>query len=338
MTAGVPIVDISAWFNGDEAARDQVAQNVARACEYWGFLLLAGHQIDPGLMRSVADVSRVFFDLPVSEKLESDALGSLGGRGYYRMEAKSLARTLGDKDAPGDLRESFRIGAEPRLNDPATTRLAAAGHFAPNKWPKKPAELRAVWTAYYGACEKLSAELMRICARSLRLADNWFDDKIDRATSNLIAQNYPALEKPPVPGQIRNGAHTDFGTLTLLMAEDRPGGLQVVGMDGEWHDVRPVPGTFIVNLGDMMAQWTNDRWRSTLHRVVNPPVDAGAASRRLSVVFFHTPNYDATIACIPSCTDADHPPKYAPILSGEHIGSKLKAVESVTKQPPRPSV
>jgi isopenicillin N synthase-like dioxygenase len=98
-----------------------------------------------------------------------------------------------------------------------------------------------------------------------------------------------------------------------------------------------VPGAFIVNLGDMMAQWTNDRWRSTLHRVVNPPSDAGAAARRLSVVFFHTPNYDATIACIPSCTDAAHPPKYAPILSGEHIARKLKAVESVSKEPARAS-
>ena len=337
MNAGVPIVDISAWFNGSETERDQIAQNVARACEEWGFLLLAGHQIDPNLMRSVADVSRGFFDLPVSEKMELNAMGSIGGRGYYRMEAKSLARTLGDKNAPGDLRESLRIGAEARDDDPATMTPTAAGHFASNTWPRKPAELKAIWTAYYDACSKLSAELMRICARSLGLADNWFDDKIDRATSNLIAQNYPALDKPPVPGQIRNGAHTDFGTLTLLMAEDKPGGLQVVGIDGEWHDIRPVPGTFIVNLGDMMAQWTNDRWRSTLHRVVNPPIDAGAASRRLSVVFFHTPNYDATIACIPSCTDADHPPKYAPILSGEHIAGKLRATESLAKEPAKPN-
>jgi isopenicillin N synthase-like dioxygenase len=336
MSNGVPLIDIQAWFGRDEAARDAVARDVAAACEKWGFLILAGHQIDPALMKAVADVSRPFFDLPVSDKLELDAIGSNGGRGYYRMEAKSLARTLGDKNAPGDLRESFRIGAEARDDDPMTTAPAAAGHFAPNIWPRVPADFRKIYESYYEACDALSAELMRICARSLGLADDWFDDKINRATSNLIAQHYPPLEKPPVAGQVRNGAHTDFGTLTLLMAEDRPGGLQVMGMDGEWQDIRPIPGAFIVNLGDMMAQWTNDKWRSTLHRVVNPPIDAGAASRRLSVVFFHTPNYDATIACIPSCADAEHPPKYAPVLSGEHIARKLKAVESTAKESTNP--
>jgi isopenicillin N synthase-like dioxygenase len=328
MNTGVPLIDISSWFGGSEAARDCVARSYGEACEQWGFLLVSGHQIDPVLMRDVADISRDFFDLPLDEKLACDATGNIGGRGYYRMEAKSLARTLGDKNAPGDLRESFRIGAEPRTDDPATLGPEAAGHFAPNSWPEQPRDMRDIWTAYYRACDALSVEMMRICARALSLPDTWFDDKIDRATSNLIAQHYPALEKAPVPGQIRNGAHTDFGTLTLLMAEDKPGGLQVMGRDGEWHDVRPVPGAFIVNLGDMMAQWTNDRWRSTLHRVVNPPADAGAAARRLSVVFFHTPNYDATIACIPSCCDAAHPAKYEPIRSGEHIARKLRAVET----------
>jgi isopenicillin N synthase-like dioxygenase len=328
MGNGVPLIDVSPWFGGSEAARDGVARSFGEACEQWGFLLVSGHQIDSLLMSDVADISRSFFDLPLEEKLACDATGSVGGRGYYRMEAKSLARTLGDNNAPGDLRESFRIGAEPRAGDAATFTPQAAGHFAPNPWPKRPQGMRDIWTAYYRACDALTVEMMRICARALSLPDAWFDDKMDCATSNLVAQHYPALEKAPVPGQIRNGAHTDFGTLTLLMAEDKPGGLQVMGLDGEWHDVRPVPGAFIVNLGDMMAQWTNDRWRSTLHRVVNPPADAGAAARRLSVAFFHTPNYDATIACIPSCCDATHPAKYEPILSGEHIARKLRAVET----------
>ncbi len=330
----VPIIDIAPWFAADEAARDSVADEVGKACEEWGFLIVAGHQVDGALMTSVANVSRAFFDLSTEEKLRSNAAGTRAGRGYYRMEAKSLARTLGVKNAPGDLRESFRIGAEPDVAQGSTLTEQAAGHFASNIWPRQPAEMRAIWSAYYDACSALSSEMMRICARALALPDDWFDDKIDRATSNLIAQNYPPLEKPPMPGQIRNGAHTDFGTLTLLMTENKPGGLQVMGRDGEWHDVRPVPGTYIVNLGDMMAQWTNDRWRSTLHRVVNPPLEAGETARRLSIVFFHTPNYDATITCIPSCANEGNPPKYAPILAGEHIAQKLKAVESVAEEKP----
>jgi isopenicillin N synthase-like dioxygenase len=294
------------------------------ACEEWGFLALAGHGIDQGLMHQAAQVGKEFFDLPTAEKLRC---GNAGGRGYYAMEAKSLARTLGDATAPGDLRESFRTGVEAVPGDPYTDAPDAAGHFAPNLWPQRPTRMRQVLESYFDACSRLTGDLMQLCARALDLPETWFDDKIDRSTSNVVAQHYPALDRAPVPGQIRNGAHTDFGTLTLLMAEDRPGGLQVMSLDGAWRDVRPIPGTYIVNLGDMMAQWTNDRWRSTLHRVVNPPLDAGAASRRLSVVFFHTPNYDALIECIPSCTDAAHPPKYAPILSGEHIARKLRQVE-----------
>jgi isopenicillin N synthase-like dioxygenase len=331
MNNAVPLVDISPWFSGDEKARDAVAAAVDKACVEWGFLILAGHNIDPGLIETMTTTSKTFFDLPLPEKLQVDASGSVGGRGYYRMEAKSLARTLGDKDAPGDLRESFRIGAEPVVTDTRTISPEAKGHFADNQWPQQPRELQPVWSEYYQACDRLSTELMRICARALKMPDDYFDKMIDHSTSNIVAQNYPPLEKPPVPGQVRNGAHTDFGTLTLLLAEDRPGGLQLKGLDGDWHDIRPIPGTYIVNLGDMMAQWTNDRWRSTLHRVINPPADSGAASRRLSVVFFHTPNFDATIACIPSCVSEAQPAKYEPIQAGEHIARKLRAVESVSK-------
>ena len=100
------------------------------------------------------------------------------------------------------------------------------------------------------------------------------------------------------------------------------GGLQVLGRDGAWADVPCIPGTFVINLGDLMAEWTNDRWRSTLHRVVNPPREE-AESSRLSLLFFHQPNYDAVIECLPSCTDDANPPRYAPITSGGHVAHKI---------------
>lgn len=124
---------------------------------------------------------------------------------------------------------------------------------------------------------------------------------------------------PPKPGQLRVGAHSDYGSLTILATEDRPGSLQVCDASGAWSDVPILPGTFVVNIGDLMARWINDRWISTLHRVVNPPDGAGAESRRQSLVFFHNPNYDAQVACNPTCLVPGAAPKYPPTSSGEHL-------------------
>ncbi len=332
MFQSVPVIDIAPWFTGDSSARAAVAQAVGDACSKWGFLILKGHGIDPQTMQAIKDVTYAFFDLPLEEKLKCDSSGRPGGRGYYRIASKSHARTRGDLKAPGDLRETFFVGAEQIPGSTYTATPEARRHFAPNVWPSQPQNMRAIWQNYLVRCNALAADLLHICARALDLPEYWFDDKIDFPISTLTAQHYPKLDKPPAPGQVRSGAHTDFGTLTLLMTEDKPGGLQVMGTDGQWHDVRPVPGAFIVNLGDMMAQWTNDRWRSTLHRVVNPPLDAGEAARRLSIVYFHTPNYDAVIECIPSCTDAAHPPKYPPVRAGEHLAQKLQQTDSVARK------
>ncbi len=326
----VPVIDVAPWFGGDKTARDALARQVDAACREWGFLIIKGHGIDPELMQQVKDATYAFFDLPQSEKNRiAAAARASGGRGYYPLVSKSHARTRGVKDAPGDLRESFIAGGAPPAGIDSN---AAARFFASNVWPQEPAAFQSVWEAYFAACTGLTGELMRICARALAMPDTYFDDKIDVPTSTLVTQFYPAQDMPPLPGQIRSGAHTDYGTITLLMTEDRPGGLQVMGMDGEWHDLKPVPGAFIVNLGDMMACWTNDRWRSTLHRVVNPPSGAGAAARRLSIVYFHTPNHDALIECIPSCTDAANPPKHAPIHAGDHLLRQLARAESVSAE------
>jgi isopenicillin N synthase-like dioxygenase len=125
---------------------------------------------------------------------------------------------------------------------------------------------------------------------------------------------YPAQSGPPRPGQLRAGAHTDYGGLTILSGEDVPGGLQVRTRDGRWVDVPTSPTTFVVNIGDLLMRWTNDRWLSNLHRVVNPPLDEAARRHRLSIAFFNHPNYDALIACLPTQGAARH----APVLSGDY--------------------
>ncbi len=325
----VPLIDLRPWFLGDDEERSKVARTFGRACEEWGFVLVKGHGIDPLLCDSMKEITRAFFDLPIGEKLAVSAAAH-GGRGYFRLASKSHARTRGVTDAVGDLRETYFSGMEPRPGDAYTNAPSARGHFAPNVWPESFPEMGRIWAEYMRACNHVASEMLRMSARALSLPDDWFSDKIDKPISTLTAQHYPALEKPPEPGQIRSGAHTDFGTLTLLMTEDRPGGLQVQSLGGEWKDIRPVPGAFIVNLGDMMSRWTNDRWRSTLHRVVNPPPTAGDAARRLSIVYFHTPNYDAVIECLPTCRENGGSALYPPILAGEHLAEKLRKTDSVS--------
>ncbi len=179
----------------------------------------------------------------------------------------------------------------------------------------------------------LSARLMRLFARALDLPETFFDSSIDRHISSVRLINYPDQPAAPLEGQLRAGAHSDYGSLTILKVENAPGGLQVQDRTGSWIDIDYVPGTLVVNIGDLMAQWTNDKWVSTVHRVVNPPRNRALGSRRISMVFFHQPNYDAEITCLESCRSAGNPPKYAATTSGAHWRSKAlaaRAEEGVT--------
>jgi isopenicillin N synthase-like dioxygenase len=319
----IPVIDIQPYLAGEPIGAGRVVEAVGAACEEIGFLVVAGHGIPDALVRRVFEVSLAFFDRPLSEKLavRSDDPGI--PRGYSALASKSLGRTYG-LDTPPDLREQFFVGP---LDDWAAhfRRFpGAAKVYAPNVWPAAPAEFRDVLTEYYRAQERLARNLMRIFARALGLAEGWFDATIDRHFSTCPSNLYPEPAGEPLPGQLRAGPHTDFGSLTILAVNDAPGGLQVLFPDGAWHDVRPAPGQLVVNLGDMMGRWTNDHWKSTVHRVVNPPRELATGSRRQTVGFFLHPNWDAPVACLPTCTDASRPPRYAPILAGEHMLAKLE--------------
>jgi isopenicillin N synthase-like dioxygenase len=137
--------------------------------------------------------------------------------------------------------------------------------------------------------------------------------------------HYPHQDAPPPPGALRAGAHTDYGTLTILRQDDAPGGLEVQDAAGRWVPVPFQPGSFVVNIGDLMARWTNDRWRSTLHRVVNPPPEPGRSNRRTSLPFFHNANWDARIECLPTCLAAGEAPRHAPVLAGAHLMAKFRS-------------
>jgi len=167
--------------------------------------------------------------------------------------------------------------------------------------------------------EKLSARLLQCFALASELDENWFNDKIDRHRSALRTLNYPEQTSTPLPGQIRAGEHTDYGSLTILL-QDKISGLQVKNKDGTWIDAQNVPNSFIINLGDLMQRWTNDRWVSTPHRVIN-----SSPQRRQSIAFFHNINADQMVECIPTCRDKNGQAKYPPITAWEHLIEKHKA-------------
>jgi len=169
-------------------------------------------------------------------------------------------------------------------------------------------------TAYYRAMSELLLVLMRLAALALDVEETFFDDKVDRSIGTMRLNYYPAPSVPPEPGQLRASPHTDYGGFTILSGEDVPGGLQVRTRDGRWVDVTTSPTTFVVNIGDLLMRWTNDRWLSNVHRVINPPSGGGPRAARLSIAFFNHPNYDVLIECLPTQGPAKHPP----VLSGDY--------------------
>jgi isopenicillin N synthase-like dioxygenase len=322
MLMDVPVIDVAPFRTRDGAARQAVANAVGRAVNDIGFLVITGHGVEPRMVAEVQRVSNAFFDLPLEEKARVARPAPDIARGYIPLEAESVGRSQG-VDVPGDLNESFMIGPVDVPADPYFTAPAAGKHFHPNLWPEAPAELRPLYEAYFRAMGALAADLMALFALALRLPEDFFAAKIDRHISRLRVRNYPAPLMPPKPGQLRAGAHCDYGSLTILRAEDKPGGLQVQNRAGDWRDVPIAPDSYIVNIGELMARWTNEHWRATLHRVVNPPEAKAAASRRLSLVFFHNPNYDAPVAALPGTVPAGEAPKYPPTTSGEHLRAQF---------------
>jgi isopenicillin N synthase-like dioxygenase len=327
----VPVIDIAPFLNGDVTGKKRVAEEVGQACRDIGFLIISGHGVDPGLIARTDALSRQFFDLPLAAKTAVARPAIDVTRGYIPLEAEAVAASRGETTA-ADLNESFMIGpVDVDPGDPYYTRPEAGKHFHPNLWPAAPEGLRDAYSAYYRAMGDLAVQLMRIFALALDLPESFFDNKIDRHISRLRVRNYPEPISPPKPGQLRAGAHCDYGSLTILKAEANPGGLQVFNKNGEWVDVPIVPGAYIINLGELMARWTNDVWVSTLHRVVNPPADQSSGSRRQSIIFFHNPNYDAEIACIPSCAEPGRPAKYPRTTSGEHLRNQFVRTQAPAK-------
>lgn len=318
----VPIIDISPFLAGTPEGIEVVAKQVAHACEEIGFFQITGHGVSEEFIQEVYDISRKFFDLPDEVKATAAQPAPDQVRGWTAVGKEGLSYSL-DAVAPGDLKEKMDMGPFGISSDLYHTGKAAGPHFAPNIWSDALPEMRLLWERYFTEMSEVSRQVMRIFAVALKLNIDYFEDKIDKHISMFRVVNYPDQPVPPLPGQLRAGVHSDYGSLTLLRQEQRPGGLQVMTKSGEWLDIPAVNGALVVNIGDLMAEWTNDQWVSTLHRVINPPRDAAKDSRRISLVFFHQPNYDSMISCLPTCLSPGEKPKHKSISSGEHLFSKF---------------
>ncbi|MGZ7013057.1 MAG: isopenicillin N synthase family dioxygenase [Acidimicrobiales bacterium] len=321
----VPVIDISGWSAADPGGRARLAAEVDRACREVGFLQIVGHGVPRAVIDDLLAAADAFFARPVAEKLATESPRAELNRGYASLGSESLSYSLG-VDAPPDLFEAFNIGADDLDDDDPV--IAAERHriLAPNIWPDDMPGFREALVAYFAEAARLAHRLTSICAVALGLADDFFEDKTDHSTDTMRVIRYERRpgSPDPLPGQVRMGAHTDYGILTVLYADD-VAGLEIVAPDGTWQSVIPVEGALLVNLGDLLAEWTNDRWRSTLHRVVPPPVGAEGPALRRSVAFFHDGNYDALVEVLATCCSAENPPRYPTILAGDHLMAKLTA-------------
>ena len=325
MTDTVPVIDISPFSTGAGAGRAAVVDAVRRACEDTGFFSIVGHGVPMAAIERIRRDMAVSFALPLEQKMAIKRPAQQISRGYNPMGDQAVAQTLG-ATTPPDLQESFGFGAcDVPDDEPYFHTEMGKIFFAPNLWPAAPVGLKDTIVLYRRALDELAGKVMRIFALALQLEETFFDDKIDRAISVLRIISYPALSAPPLEGQRRAGTHSDYGTLTLLHIEDHPQGLQIENRDGQCIDVPAVAGGYVVNIGDLMMQWTNDRWISTKHRVVCPAPEF-ADRARMSVAFFHQPNYDAPCETFPTCIAPGEMARYEPITSGRHwLAKTMKA-------------
>lgn len=317
MTGYIPSIDLRPWYEGTPEGRRRVAAQVDHALCTAGFLLVTGHGVDPALRAEVRSLAQMFFELPAHVKQRYAV--SVGGRGWIPPGAEANGYAEGTV-TPADLKESYSFAADAPTGDTEVDEV----WFRPNVWPAEVPALRSALTDYLARMRTLSDDLMSICAAALGLPDDHFAAYLRHPTFGFNLNWYPARKRvgAPAEGQYRIGPHTDFGTVTVLDREPGLGGLQVYTVDGRWVDAPYDPDSFTINIGDLMARWTGDRWRSTRHRVLAPPADA-PEEELLSLVYFYEADHDAVIETLPSPIGSR---SYPPVVWSDYLRAKLAAI------------
>lgn len=305
----VPIIDIEPFRNGDAAARHKVAQDVARACEDVGFLYISGHGIGSELIDRASAAARRFYNLPDDEKCKVEMDRLPNHRGY-------VVTNPGTRDTAGDAEryESYKIGFDTGADDPEF--LSGIRFYGPNAWPEEPVEFRPALEHYYAEMLNLSRTIFQLFATALKLDENHFVPWTHKPASIMNVNHYRGGSNGTSPSGIRE--HSDYECFTILWQDDN-GGLEVKNQAGAWVPAPPIDGTFVINIGDIIARWTNDRFACTPHRVIYR-----GDSNRLSIAFFANCDYSTPIECLPGCHGPDNPPKYPATTVGEHLLDQVR--------------
>lgn len=308
MIESVPTLDFAA-VDSPAFARD-----ISAAYERYGFVVIRGHGIAPELTRDFLATYQAFFALPEAAKRRYHVRGGGGARGYT---------PFGIETAKGathhDLKEFWHIGRELPAGH------AFARYMAANIWVDEVPRFKALSLEMFAAFDAMGRALLRAIARSLGLADDWFESTVNLGNSVLRVIHYPPLPATPTES-VRAGAHEDINAITLLMGAEEPG-LQVLTKQGQWLAVNPEPGSLVVNVGDMLQRLTNNLLRSTTHRVINPPRER-ASFARFSMPYFLHFNPDFLIDTLPGCISSARPNAYPePITADDYLQQRLREIK-----------
>ena len=310
----IPVLDL-AKIDGAVDGRADLVDTVRRSAEEVGFFIAVNHGVSSAVIERMVAETTSFFGLPLEDKMRMRP-GDDRPIGFRPVATGALAQEL-QPGVPPDLMEVFRY--EPYEDDDLPG-VVPMGALFPTE------AMRSAWLAYIDAMIDLATRILRLFAVALEVPPDWFERFYRRPKYKQIANHYPPQIEEPQPGQLQAGVHTDYGVLTILHQDDAPGGLQVVDRrTGQFHDAPYVPDSFVLNLGDLMAHWTNDLWVSTVHRVVNPPRDE-AHRQRISLPFFFNPDEDALVETLPSCVTVDRPAKYEPLRAGDWVMRRRTAL------------
>ncbi|MEW2397385.1 2-oxoglutarate and iron-dependent oxygenase domain-containing protein [Streptomyces sp. NPDC046862] len=313
----VPTVDLRPWLSGDAGARGAIARTVDEALRSAGFLLVTGHGVDPDLRTRIRVAARGFFTLPAEVKQAYEA--KVGGRGWLGPGAEANGYAEGT-ETPPDLKESLTFATHEPFEDPVVN----AEWYAPNVWPSQVPELRPLCEEYLARMAELENHLLALLGDALGLEPDFFTRHMSHPTYGFNINWYPGREVigEPEPGQFRIGPHTDFGTVTILDRQAGKGGLQVYTDEGGWEDAPFDPDALTINIGDLMARWTGDRWRSGRHRVLPPPADV-PAEELMSLVYFGECTPGTRVESVPAPVGRV---AYEPVDSHVYLRQKLDSI------------
>ena len=306
----IPSVDLTDFLSGDANRKQKFINEIGHAYESIGFVALKGHFLDDKLVDDLYNEVKNFFNLPteVKEKYEIPGIG--GQRGYVSFGKESAK---GKKE--GDLKEFWHFG---QYVDKGSK---YANEYPENVTVKELQKFNEIGKQTYQMLEKTAKYVLRSLALHLGLEETYFDKYIKNGNSILRPIHYPPIKTEP-KGAVRAAAHGDINLITLLMGAQGKG-LQVQDNDGVWHDAIAQPDELMINVGDMLSRHSNNKLKSTIHRVVNPPKELWGTSR-YSIPFFMHPVSDMKLNVLESCVDDENPKQFDDITAGEFLNERLK--------------